>query len=94
TGAMVRCGLLRLRAIDGGEIYPELRSGNFVIVTMTDTGSGMTEEVKKHAIEPFFTTKDVGSGTGLGLRMVYGFVKQSGGHLQLYSEVGSGTTVR
>ncbi|MGO6709935.1 hybrid sensor histidine kinase/response regulator [Rhizobium leguminosarum] len=79
---------------DYAKMYPELRSGNFVLVTMTDTGSGMTEEVKKHAIEPFFTTKEVGSGTGLGLSMVYGFVKQSGGHLQLYSEVGRGTAVR
>ncbi|MGO7309804.1 ATP-binding protein, partial [Rhizobium ruizarguesonis] len=76
------------------KMYPELRSGNFVLVTMTDTGSCMTEEVKKHAIEPFFTTKDVCSCTGLGLSMVYGFVKQTGGHLQLYSEVGRGTTVR
>ncbi|MFA1622817.1 PAS domain S-box protein [Rhizobium mongolense] len=74
--------------------YPEVRSGNFVLISMSDTGLGMTDEVKKHAIEPFFTTKQAGSGTGLGLSMVYGFVKQSGGHLQLYSEVGRGTTVR
>jgi PAS domain S-box-containing protein len=79
---------------DYAKMYPEIRSGEFVLVSMTDTGIGMTDEVKKRAIEPFFTTKDVGSGTGLGLSMVYGFVKQSGGHLQLYSEVGRGTTVR
>ncbi|MBY5551746.1 PAS domain S-box protein [Rhizobium leguminosarum] len=79
---------------DYATMYPEVRSGNFVLVSMTDTGMGMTEEVRKRAIEPFFTTKEVGSGTGLGLSMVYGFVKQSGGHLQLYSEVGRGTTVR
>ncbi|MFB2604053.1 ATP-binding protein, partial [Rhizobium phaseoli] len=79
---------------DYAKMYPEVRSGNFVLITMTDTGAGMTEEVRKRAIEPFFTTKEVGSGTGLGLSMVYGFVKQSGGHLQLYSEVGRGTTVR
>ncbi|MBB3166096.1 hypothetical protein FHS25_006612 [Rhizobium laguerreae] len=79
---------------DYAKMYPEVRSGNFVLVSMTDTGMGMTEEVRKRAIEPFFTTKEVGSGTGLGLSMVYGFVTQSGGHLQLYSEPGRGTTVR
>ncbi|NNH85986.1 PAS domain S-box protein [Rhizobium laguerreae] len=79
---------------DYATMYPEVRSGNFVLVSMTDTGMGMTEEVRKRAIEPFFTTKEVGSGTGLGLSMVYGFVTQSGGHLQLYSEPGRGTTVR
>ncbi len=79
---------------DYAKMYPEVRSGHFVLISMTDTGSGMTDEVRKRAIEPFFTTKDVGSGTGLGLSMVYGFVKQSGGHLQIYSEVGHGTTVR
>ncbi|MBY3129774.1 MULTISPECIES: hybrid sensor histidine kinase/response regulator [Rhizobium] len=79
---------------DYAKMYPEVRSGNFVLISMTDTGAGMADEVKKRAIEPFFTTKDVGSGTGLGLSMVYGFVKQSGGHLQIYSEVGRGTTIR
>ncbi len=79
---------------DYAKMYPEVRSGNFVLISMTDTGTGMTEDVKKRAIEPFFTTKEVGSGTGLGLSMVYGFVKQSGGHLQIYSEAGRGTTVR
>lgn len=79
---------------DYAKMYPEVRSGNFVLIAMTDTGDGMTDDVKKRAIEPFFTTKEVGSGTGLGLSMVYGFVKQSGGHLQIYSEVGRGTTIR
>ncbi|WP_028749035.1 PAS domain-containing sensor histidine kinase [Rhizobium mesoamericanum] len=79
---------------DYAKMYPDVRSGEFVLISMTDTGLGMSDEVKKRAIEPFFTTKDVGSGTGLGLSMVYGFVKQSGGHLQLYSEEGRGTTVR
>ncbi|QFY62756.1 PAS domain S-box protein (plasmid) [Rhizobium grahamii] len=79
---------------DYAKMYPEVRSGHFVLISMTDTGCGMTDEVKKRAIEPFFTTKDVGAGTGLGLSMVYGFVKQSGGHLQIYSELGHGTTIR
>jgi nitrogen-specific signal transduction histidine kinase len=79
---------------DYAKMYPDVRSGNFVLISMTDTGSGMSEEVTKRAIEPFFTTKEVGAGTGLGLSMVYGFVKQSGGHLQLYSEAERGTTIR
>jgi CheY-like chemotaxis protein len=79
---------------DYAKMHPEVRSGNFVLLSMTDTGAGMSDDVKKRAIEPFFTTKEVGSGTGLGLSMVYGFVKQSGGHLQIYSDVGRGTTIR
>jgi PAS domain S-box-containing protein len=68
--------------------------GHYVSVTVTDTGCGMSPQVLKHAFEPFFTTKEVGKGTGLGLSMVYGFIKQSGGHVTIYSEVGRGTTVR
>jgi PAS domain S-box-containing protein len=79
---------------DYAQMYPQVRTGNYVLISVTDTGVGMTNEVKRHAFEPFFTTKDVGSGTGLGLSMVYGFVKQSGGHIQLYSEPGQGTSVR
>jgi CheY-like chemotaxis protein len=79
---------------DYAQMYPEVRTGHFVLVAVTDTGLGMTPEVRKRAFEPFFTTKDVGAGTGLGLSMVYGFAKQSGGHVQLYSEVGRGTSVR
>ncbi len=79
---------------DYARMYPEVRTGRYVLVTVTDTGAGMSEDVRRKAFEPFFTTKPVGAGTGLGLSMVYGFVKQSGGHIQLYSEPGSGTSVR
>jgi PAS domain S-box-containing protein len=79
---------------DYARMYPEVRAGDFVLVSVTDTGSGMSPEVQKRAFEPFYTTKGVGHGTGLGLSMVYGFAKQSGGHVQLYSELGQGTSVR
>jgi PAS domain S-box-containing protein len=79
---------------DYAQMYAEVHSGEYVVIAVTDTGTGMTEEVKQKAFEPFFTTKAVGAGSGMGLSMVYGFVKQSGGHVQIYSEVGQGTSVR
>ena len=73
-------------------ITPDAKPGEFVLISISDTGIGMAEEIQERALEPFFTTKDQGKGTGLGLSMVFGFVQRSRGHLKIYSDVGSGTT--
>lgn len=74
--------------------HQEVRAGEYVFISVTDDGEGMTAEVKSRVFEPFFTTKEAGKGSGLGLSMVYGFIKQSNGHVSIYSEVGLGTSVR
>jgi two-component system, cell cycle sensor histidine kinase and response regulator CckA len=76
------------------EKHPEVTPGHYVMVAVSDTGSGISPEVLEKVFQPFFTTKETGKGSGLGLAMVYGFIKQSGGHISIYSEVGHGTAIK
>ncbi len=95
--AMADGGTLTIRAANvahGSPLLSQLAAGDYVMVEVADTGCGMPEAVLRRAFEPFFTTKPTGQGTGLGLSMAYGFVKQSGGEIMLTSEPGQGTSVK
>ncbi len=94
--AMPDGGKLRFttEAVEIGMGHSELMPGDYAVISVIDSGSGMDEETIARAFEPFFTTKEIGKGTGLGLSMIYGFAKQSGGHVKIISEPGVGTTVK
>ena len=98
--AMAEGGKLTIETANAhlDEIYAAMHEdvvvGQYVMIAVTDNGAGMPPEVARRAFDPFFTTKPPGQGTGLGLSQVYGFIKQSGGHVKIYSELGQGTTVR
>ncbi|MCW1431217.1 ATP-binding protein [Novosphingobium sp. JCM 18896] len=94
NGGSIAIGAEPFTASDNRKLHAELPPGRYVMVFVADNGAGMGEEIARQAFDPFFTTKGIGSGTGLGLSMVYGFASQSGGHAEIVSRPGEGTTVR
>lgn len=92
--AMLRGGRLAIATSNIARSLPPLDPGDYVMISVADTGAGMTEKVRSRAFEPFYTTKEIHKGTGLGLSMVYGLARQSGGTVTIDSEIGKGTTVR
>ena len=95
NGGELRLATVNVTGVEEGDAPEETGApGEYVMVSVSDTGAGMPPEVLARAFDPFFTTKPIGQGTGLGLSMIYGFVIQSGGHIRIKSEVGRGTTVR
>jgi CheY-like chemotaxis protein len=94
--ALLNLALNARDAIDGSYalLNGEIEPGPYVMIAVSDTGTGIPAAIRDKVFEPFFTTKGLGKGTGLGLSMVYGFVKQSGGHIKVYSEEGHGTTIK
>jgi CheY-like chemotaxis protein len=92
-GGVLRFALNRLRISSEGEApFPSMALGEWIQVAVTDTGQGISAEVRQHIFEPFYTTKPAGQGTGLGLAQVYGIVKQHGGYIDVHSQAGEGTT--
>ena len=96
NGGMVTIETANCHLDDGyvQKLAEPVKAGQYVMISVSDTGTGMDRETLKRAFEPFFTTKGVGKGTGLGLSQIYGFVRQSAGHVAIYSEVGEGTSVK
>lgn len=92
TGGKLTIECNEITLDEGG--FADIAAGEYVVLSVTDHGLGMTRDIQKHAFEPFFTTKETGKGSGLGLSMVYGFAQQSGGQTTIYSEKGKGTTVK
>ncbi len=93
-GGVVALETSNVRLDEAFAATSDVEPGDYVLITISDTGTGIAPEILDHVFEPFFTTKEKGKGTGLGLSTVFGFVKQSNGHISIYSEVGRGTTLR
>jgi CheY-like chemotaxis protein len=94
TGGRLTVETLNTHLDDNYAQEAEIEPGQYIAIAVSDTGVGMSQVAAKRAFDPFFTTKGIGEGTGLGLSQVHGFVRQSGGHVKIYSEPGQGTTVR